>query len=114
MKDERYPIYFMNGTCAVCGAENAVYPIDKFGRKAKKTDIFPIYRMECFHCKREFFIRWEEINDEDHSAVAVPVSKNIIDKFIETARKEQQKESGKNSQIPLLYDRYEVTDFGTF
>lgn len=105
---ERYPISFKDGTCGCCGASKSVELINRFDRKQDHPDIYPIYRMRCKSCKREFFIRWEDIDDQSSTAVPYASSYTIIDDFVDIldkANEENKKE---------LYDKYEITDIGTF
>ena len=104
---DRYPVSFKDGTCGCCG-EQAVIILDKFDRKSKSTEIYPIYRMRCVACHRDFYILWDDMDDEAHTASPYPVSEHIVEDFLSFVH------SIPTKREALSYDKYEITNEVTF
>jgi hypothetical protein len=91
MRDHNYPIYFLNNTCIACGAK-AVTPVNKFDKlDTSNKPLYPIYRLQCQRCYREYFIEWKS-SSEDSMELEIPVavSKNCIDEFTERLTNEMK------------------------
>ncbi len=85
MRDHNYPIYYFGNKCVACDKENTLVKINKFGRTEKSNDLYPIYKIRCTNCGREFFIQWSgDDNKLDHP---IAVSRNYIDDFTELLKK---------------------------
>lgn len=57
------PFAFYNyKKCPICGKEQ-VETIDKFGR-VMDIPIYPILKLKCKNCKREFFPKWIQDGDD--------------------------------------------------
>jgi hypothetical protein len=93
MRDYNYPVYFGNKTCVACGS-NTLVPIDKMDNiNTNPKPFYPIYKMRCRRCGREYFINWTSSTDNGAIDLSVPiaVSKNCIDEFIDFIEEELNK-----------------------
>ena len=79
MKKVIYPFSFDNGICPHCGSNSIKY-LDKYD-KITIPDIYPVDKMICNNCNKEFLINWNKHDDEDYTAS--PNSYNLIEVFEE-------------------------------
>lgn len=66
MEEEKLivPLSFLDyKICPSCG-QHRVVAINKFGKIMDQLDIYPIIKLKCLSCNREYFPRWIQINGE--------------------------------------------------
>lgn len=89
MRDYNYPIYFLDGTCIACGSPGSVVPINKFGNIEGENALYPIHKMVCRKCGREYGITWKSSKkDSSELDTPIPMSRNYIDEFITNVQNE--------------------------
>lgn len=94
MRDYNYPIYFLDNTCVNCGAK-AVALINKFGYKENYNGaLYPISKMVCSKCGREYFIRWKSSKKDNDLDFPIASSKNYIDRFIDNVKESNKQNLG--------------------
>ena len=78
---KHYPILFSNNTCTVCGSENTLKVIDKFGN-ISKSDIKPLDHIKCMKCGALYGIKWDK-EDPEHRMTPSAVDPNLVDRFFD-------------------------------
>ena len=65
---------FFNGQCPVCG-QSKLEMLDKYNKKLD-VSIYPVMKLHCKKCNRNFFPRWDADEEGNHNTKIQIMPKN--------------------------------------